>query len=74
MIYRCSLTGAAQRLPLCVQLGQPFCNVPKVVSNPLAKFFTGGTRVSATLWQICKRVSVVIGNPLKNSPEGIGNF
>ncbi len=30
--------GIAQRLPLCVQLGQPFCNVPKVVSNPLAKF------------------------------------
>jgi hypothetical protein len=33
--------GIAQRLSLCVQLGQSFCNVPKVVSNPLAKFLQG---------------------------------
>jgi hypothetical protein len=41
--------GIAQRLPLCVQLGQPICNVPKVVSNPLAIFFTGDQRLLATL-------------------------
>jgi hypothetical protein len=28
----------------------------------------------ATLWQICHRVSEVIGNPLTNSPEGIDKF
>jgi hypothetical protein len=58
--------GIAQRLLLCVQLGQPFCNVPKVVSNPLTnflqgvrgywqpsgKFVTGCQRLLATLWQI----------------------
>jgi hypothetical protein len=33
--------GIAQSLPLCVQLGQAFCNVPMVVSNPLANFLQG---------------------------------
>jgi hypothetical protein len=43
--------GSAQRLPLCVQLEQPFCNVPKVVSNPLVNFLQGEEG---------------IGNPLAN--------
>jgi hypothetical protein len=66
--------GIAQRLPLCMQLGQPFCNVPKVVGNPLAKFVTGGRRVLVTLWQICNSVLNGLGNPLTNSSQGTGNF
>jgi hypothetical protein len=65
--------GIAQRLPLCVQLGQPFCNVPKVVSNPLANFLQG---VSG-YWQPSGKFvteSEVIGNPLTDSPEGIDKF
>ncbi len=68
--------GIAQRLPLCVQLGQPICNVPKVVSNPLAnflhgvrgywqpsgKFVTGCQRLLAALWQILQRVLATFAN------------
>jgi hypothetical protein len=75
--------GIAQRLPLCVQLGQPFCNVPKVVSNPLAnflqgvrgywqpsgKFITGCQRLLATLWQILQRVLTNFANSIY-LPEG----
>jgi hypothetical protein len=38
------------------------------------KFVTGDQWVFVTLWQICYRASKVIGNPLTNSPKGIGNF
>ncbi len=68
--------GIAQRLPLFVQLGQPFCNVPKLVSNPPAnfshgvwgywqpsgKFVTGCQRLLATLWQILQRVLATFAN------------
>ncbi len=66
--------GIAHSLPLCVQLGQPSSKCAKGCRQASGKFVTGGKRVSATLWQICNRVSEVIGNPLPNSPEGIGNF
>ncbi len=75
--------GIAQRLPLCVQLRQPFCNVPKVVSNPLvnflqgvrdywqpsSKFVTGCQRLLATLWQILQRVLINFAKST-DLPEG----
>jgi hypothetical protein len=68
------LRGVAERLPLCVQLGQPSCKCAIGCWQPYGKFVTGGKRVSATIWQICYRVLEVIGNPLANVSEGIGNF
>ncbi len=75
--------GIAQRLPLCVQLGQPFCNVLKVVSNPLVnflqgvrgywppsgKFVTGCQRLLETLWQNFQRVLINFANSTY-LPEG----
>ncbi len=63
--YRCSLTGIAQRLPLCVHLGQLFWNVPKVVSNPLANFLQGvrGYRQpSGKFVKVCQRVLATFAN------------
>jgi hypothetical protein len=75
--------GIALRLPLCVQLGQPFCNVPKVVGNPLAnflqgvrgywqpsdKFVIGCQRLLAILWTILQRALATIANSTY-FPEG----
>jgi hypothetical protein len=55
--------GIAQGLPLCVKLGQP-----------CGKFVTRDKRVLANLWQICHRVSGVVGTPLTNSSEGIDSL
>ncbi len=66
-----------------MQLVKPFCNVPKVVSNPLAnfiqgvrgywqpsaKFITGCWRLWATLWQILQRVLTNFANSIY-LPEG----
>jgi hypothetical protein len=59
--------------PLCA-VGATLLECAKGCWQPSGKFVPGGKRVLVTLWQICNRVSGVIGNPLTNSPEGIGNF
>jgi hypothetical protein len=55
-------------------IGATLLQCAKGCWQPIAKFVTGGKRVLADFWQICNRVSEVIGNPLTNSPDGIGNF
>ncbi len=58
---------------LCA-IGTTLLQCAKGCQQPSGKFFTGGKRVLATLWQICNRVSEVIGNLLTNSIEGIDKF
>jgi hypothetical protein len=68
------LRGISERLPFCVQMGQPSCNCAIGCWQPSGKFVTGGKRVLATLWQICYSILEVVGNPLANFPEGTGSL
>ncbi len=68
--------GIAERLPLCVQLGQPSCKCAigcwqpsgKFVTGvggcwqPSSKFVIGFQRLLATLWQISQRVLATFAN------------
>jgi hypothetical protein len=58
---------------LCA-IGATLLQCAKGCWQPSGKFVTERKRALATLWQICNRVSEVIGNPLTNSPVGICNF
>ncbi len=66
--------GIAERLPFCVQLGQPSCNCAIGCWQTSGKFVTGGKRELATLLQICYRVFEVLATLWQISQRVLAAF
>ncbi len=58
---------------MCVNL-TTLLDVSEVIDHSMAIFLHMGQRVLVTFLQRFYRVSVIIGNNLTNTPQGINNF